>query len=474
MDHFECPFSYYARKTPGKIALIKGQKRWTYHQCHQILSTLCTHLSQAKIKEEDLVAIYPSPHPLFPLLLFALFRKKAIAIPISYYLPLKLVFQTLNEIHASHFIFPDAMNKKSLPLKQISLPFSSLLKPTLTRNASSSFLSKKAKGTYLFTSGTTSKPKIACHSLQNHFYSALGSNAKFPIGKEDRYFLSLPFYHVGGIAILFRTFLAGGALVLSDQKAFDSKMLIEEKITHLSFVPTQLHRLIFLTPDEELKKVASQLKGILIGGAPLSNCLWNLALSKKLPIYPSYGMSEMSSQIATSFDLSSSFFSLGHPLPYRELKVDEKGEILVRGKPLFLGYLNPDQKISLPLNQEGWFKTNDLGYYSTKKGLIFKGRKDRLFISGGENIYPEEIESLLLTHKNILTAHIEPLKDREFGMRPIAFIETKTPLEGQEIRNFLESFLPKYKIPIAFYPLKEKQSKTFKQDGVEYNSSIDL
>ena len=453
MDHFECPFSYYARKTPHKIALIKGQKKWTYFQCHQILGALSSHLDLIKIQQEDLVAIYPSLHPFLPLLFFALFRKKAIVIPISRYFPLNLLSKTLDEIHASYFIFPDSMKKTDLPLNQTSLPFSSLFKPTLEKKVSMVFLDKKAKATYLFTSGTTSKPKIVCHNLQNHFYSALGSNAKFSLEKEARYLLSLPLYHIGGIAILFRTFLAGSTLVLSDKKADTPHMLIKQKITHLSFVPTQLHRLILCTSDEELKKIANQLKGILIGGAPFTKHLWNQALSKKLPIYPSYGMSEMSSQIATSFDLCASFFSLGHPLPYRELKVEPTGEILVRGKTLFLGYLNSSQNITLPLNQKGWFQTNDLGSYSPKKGLLFKGRKDRLFISGGENIYPEEIESLLLMHEHISAAQIRPLKDDEFGMRPIAFIETNKPLEGKVIRDFLENFLPKYKIPIAFYPL---------------------
>lgn len=158
----------------------------------------------------------------------------------------------------------------------------------------------------------------------------------------------------------------------------------------------------------------------------------------------------MSSQIATHFITGP--FSLGHPLPYRELKVGKDGEILVRGKTLFKGYLKGDGTFDLPLDKEGYFETRDLGTYSPKTGLQVWGRKDRLFISGGENIHPEEIEKLLGNIEGIIRAEVVPTPDDEYGFRPKAYIESEKGYNDDELREYLSTFLPKFKVPVSFVP----------------------
>ncbi|MDJ0652231.1 MAG: AMP-binding protein [Simkaniaceae bacterium] len=430
MNVFECPFSFYARKTPKDIAIISKEEKWSYLDCETVIEGMVFSLKDCGIKAQDPIAILPNKEFPTPVIFFALFRLGAIACPINTYYPLETLSQSLDELGAPLLLYPDGI--KLPKIKQISLPFSKIFRKG--KLSGPNFLEKNQRATYLFTSGTTAKPKIACHTLGNHYYSALGSNAYLPIEKGNRYHLSLPLYHIAGLALLFRTFLAGATVALSEHV---------KDITHLSLVSTQLKRLLN-------EKTISPYKHILIGGAQIPFSLYQKALNRNINLYPTYGMTEMSSQIATQFDQA--FFSLGHPLPYRELQIGKGGEILVKGKVLFKGYLQGDGTFALPLNSEGYFATRDLGSYCAKTGLQVWGRKDRLFISGGENIHPEEIEKLLTNIEGIIRAEVRPIPDKEFGFRPTAYIESEKSYRDEELKDYLRSFLPKFKIPISFIP----------------------
>jgi len=279
----------------------------------------------------------------------------------------------------------------------------------------------KRLATYLYTSGSTAQPKIACHTLENHVMSALGSSSKIPLLPENCWGLTLPLFHVGGLAILFRCYLAKAHVLLSKNL---------ERATHLSLVPTQLYRLL------KEKTSLPHLQTILLGGAPLPSfeTPWNAL--------PTYGMTEMSSQVVTDHTVH----------PHAEMKIALDGEIWVRGKTLFAGYLQNDGSIICPLNQEGWFETKDLGEWRENRFHII-GRKDNLFISGGENIQPEEIEMAIRVHCDIQEAIVVPLADEEFGKRPAVFL--RYPEMLPTIQAKLLGILPKFKIPIRAFLLPE-------------------
>lgn len=274
-------------------------------------------------------------------------------------------------------------------------------------------------GAFLFTSGSTGHPKIAALSLGNLISSAVGSYKMIPLQPEDRWALTLPLYHVGGLGILFRSYLAKSFVLLSSNWKL---------ATHLSLVPTQLYRLL-KTPEE-----MPHLKTILLGGAPLPDLEtpWN--------VLPSYGMTEMSSQIVTAHQIH----------PYAEVKIAADQEIWVRGPILFQGYYKKGG-LKLPL-KNGWFQTKDLGRWDNG---LFKvlGRKDNLFISGGENIQPEEIEEVIRKVCGLSDVVIVPIPDEEFGARPAVFLKNRVPLH--ELQEVLKNHLPKYKIPIKSFEFPE-------------------
>jgi O-succinylbenzoic acid--CoA ligase len=144
---------------------------------------------------------------------------------------------------------------------------------------------------------------------------------------------------------------------------------------------------------------------------------------------------------------------LGKVLPNRELSISKDGEILVRGKTLFSGYDN-GYSLERPLTPSGWFASGDLGSFTPDGNLIYKGRKDNMFISGGENIYPEEIEKALSSFPGLLHSTVIPSPDLEFGHRPVAFIHLEHELIHKDsLKEHLLSKVPKFCVPIDFHPI---------------------
>ncbi|MBS0627536.1 MAG: AMP-binding protein, partial [Verrucomicrobia bacterium] len=294
----------------------------------------------------------------------------------------------------------------------------------------------------LFTSGSSGHPKLVCLHFSHFIESAQGSIPFLELeNNPGKWLLSVPLFHVSGLSILFRCLTTGSAILFPP---------LISLATHLSFVPTQLLRL--LNKPEKIPF----LRCLLLGGAPISDTLLQKALRHNLPIRTTYGLTETASSITMSHPSDSlSSLHLGKPLPGREVMIDDSNEILVRGKTLFSGYdLGSD--LVLPLTQKGWFATGDLGTLTPDGNLIYKGRKDNLFISGGENIHPEEIEKELNALPNIITSVVIPIDDPEFGQRPIAFLHTTKLPSLKNLQEALLSKLPKFCIPVQIHPFPEE------------------
>jgi len=435
MSDVLCPIAYGRLHYPKAHALATLERLWTFEELDQ-----ATHACMLKLREWKISHRYPLAflaknnwHTI--VLFFALFRLGIIACPLSPRLPPLQLTQILEEIKATLLT----------PFEIESAPFS-LQEATIQ---------SEQPATLLFTSGSTGKPKIACHSFQNYYYNAVGSNQISGLSLGDRWLLSLPLYHVGGLAILFRCFLSGATVVLPHPTL--SSSLKHQSISFLSLVPTQLFRLI-KEPPSFLEKCAKDIRCILLGGAPISAPILKQAADAGLKLCPTYGMTEMSSQITMNLQPTA---SCGKVLPFREIHTSSDGEILVRGKTLFLGYWDPQAGLQLPLNSEGWFFTSDYGEINSTGELYFKGRKDLLFISGGENIQPEEIEIALLTLPGILDAVVVPLEDEEFGARPVAFLQKQKDEDSSEkILEQLTNLLPRFKLPIYFFPMSDDSKES--------------
>lgn len=299
-----------------------------------------------------------------------------------------------------------------------------------------------APATIILSSGSTGTPKAIVHALQAHLANALGAASIIPLATGDRWLWSLPVHHVSGLSILIRCAVAGATIVQASNGISDRE-LERHRITHLSLVPTQLRRLM-----EQDAFPSPHLRAVLLGGSAVPPSLVNAARDRGVPVHTTYGMTEMASQIATSSCLDDSSTS-GRVLPLRELRIRD-GEICVRGETLCLGYWRRDRIVAVT-DAEGWFHTGDLGKLDSQRQLFVTGRRDNMFISGGENIYPEAIERAMLELDGVEQVIVVPRSDTEFGERPVAFLDSRFPLPPQwkdELRRRMRSF----ELPVDILP----------------------
>jgi o-succinylbenzoate---CoA ligase len=445
-----CPLR--ALASPGAPAILgDGGFPIVYGELDRRVASAAERLGRLGLGKGARVALYLPKSADYIVLLLALIRAGCVACPLSTRLPPRGVASLLSKaacraVISDLEILPGAPDTDELRPEALLGDELAPGGPSPGEPAEPLALGRPA--TVVFTSGSTGEPKAALHTLGNHYYSARGSNVNIPLRPRDRWLHSLPIYHVGGLSILFRCLLSGAAVALPGPEAALGEALAWSGATHVSLVPTQLARLL---REGGLDGVG--LEAILVGGGPMPVSLLEEAAERGLPVHASYGLTEMASQVTTTRRGASreELRTSGGPLRYREVELSATGEILVRGETLFAGYLDGDA-LELPLDANGWFHTKDLGELDADGRLRVSGRMDNLFISGGENVQPEEIEQALCRLVGIEEAVVVPVPDARFGQRPVAFVRTRgRSLEHDELVRELESHLERFKIPIRVY-----------------------
>lgn len=301
-------------------------------------------------------------------------------------------------------------------------------------------------GTIIFTSGSTGEPRAAVLSLGNHLASARRANDNIPLGPGDRWLLSLPMHHVAGFGLLFRCLAAGATVALPPEGATLERTLCDLGITHVSLVARQLAQLLEgggLPP----------LKAVLLGGSAIPPALIDGALARALPVHTSYGMTETATQITATRPRADrdELATSGYPLGPETVRVTAEGLIAVNGPSRFLGYWERGEVVA-PFDADGWFITSDLGTFDAAGRLMVLGRRDNMFIAGGENIQPEVIERALCALPGVIQAVVVPVAHPEFGATPVAFVEVVGVLGVEELREALGGVLPRFMVPRHYLP----------------------
>jgi O-succinylbenzoic acid--CoA ligase len=311
----------------------------------------------------------------------------------------------------------------------------------------------------LYTSGTSGQPKGVALSGANLLASADGSAALLGAEAEDRWLVCLPIFHIGGLSILLRSVLAGSTVVLHER--FDPEAverdLERERITGISLVANMLARVLEVR-DHEAKP--QHLACVLVGGGPVPVPLREAAAHAGFPVAPTYGLTEAASQVATRPPGLSDERGLV-PLPGTEIHIideagrvlgaEETGEICVRGDSVMAGYWQrPDA--TRDVLHDGWLHTGDVGAIDREGGLHVFDRRSDLIVSGGENIYPAEIEAVLLSHPAIAEAGVGGREDEIYGARPVAWLvcsENQAPT-AEALETFCRARLAAYKCPVDY------------------------
>ncbi|MDD3125145.1 MAG: AMP-binding protein [Candidatus Kapabacteria bacterium] len=314
----------------------------------------------------------------------------------------------------------------------------------------------------IFTSGSSGSSKAIVHGEGALIASANNQIKRLGITPDDRYLLALPLYHVGGLAVAYRSLLAGARLQIAEDFGHPYSDVEYFRPSHASFVGVQLQRLL----DEKVagSTAFDNFKGILLGGSAIRESLKCSALAQKLPCYYGYGSTETCSAICVA-DSSQPIDSSGLSFDDCEIVISAIGEILVKSPSLALGSIS-DGEFHPITDSDGYFHTHDCGTYSQTEGLRVIGRIDRMFVSGGENVYPEEIECALLAIPQVSQAAVIAVADAEFGHVAVAFIRQPTSnLPFDDIRKELRQTLPNYKIPKHFFDFPPKYHET----GIKVN-----
>ncbi len=288
----------------------------------------------------------------------------------------------------------------------------------------------------LFTSGTTGTPSLIVLTHGNFRASARASAANLGASPDQRWLLCLPLFHVGGLAMAHRCAEYGATLVV--ERSFDparTNALIDSgQVTHLSLVPTALDRVL------ELRRAPfpSSLEAVLIGGGPVPSALLNRARALGAPVLQTYGLTEACSQVATERLADADGFTAGPALPGLELRIVD-GQIEVRGPTV------------APQFGAGWLQTRDLGSLDAQGRLTVLARRTDLIVTGGENVYPAELERILSEHPAIREIAFGPRDDARWGQVPVAVVVWRsTPPDEPDLVAWCRSRLAGFKVPRAF------------------------
>ncbi|MHC5674111.1 2-succinylbenzoate--CoA ligase [Nostoc sp.] len=307
------------------------------------------------------------------------------------------------------------------------------------------------------TGGSSGQMKFVMHTWETLIASVKGFTEYFQL-KPVNSFCVLPLYHVSGLMQFMRSFTTGGKLAILPFKALETGQILNIKQSEffISLVPTQLQRLL---ENPELTEWLSQFNTVLLGGAPAWNELLEKARFHRIRLALTYGMTETASQIATlkPDDFLSGKISSGQILPHAKVTIcNQQGEILnsnqignitINAQSLALGYYPKTRE-----NQD-IFQVDDLGFLDDQGHLNIVGRSSDKIITGGENIYPAEIESAIQATQMVADICVIGIPDKHWGQALTAiYIPKQSDTSALKIQALLKDKLSKFKIPKYWIP----------------------
>jgi len=427
---YSCPVKFWAVKNPDQRAVLgkDDSENLTYGQLNESVDRAEKLLQSAS--DKFLIVQAWNSAPLI-VQLFAAWRANKLVVLLSPRTPSVTVRAIENQLEA---YFSSTESDE--------LAESSESSGSAETNGSRVEGSTPHRASAMLTSGSSGQPKLIVHSTHNHLNSAVACNQRLGIQGNDIWLWSLPAFHVGGLSILWRCFLAGAAVQFFSKGEKLSTALGMAAPTIISLVPTQLQELI-----SEGFRCPPDLRSVIVGGAPITPQLLQDAISLGYPIRTTYGLTETSSMVTLSepWMALSEPIHAGKPLDGVDLSISGEGRIHIQSDVVRMGEFVDGNYV--PATHS--FTTQDTGALSLEGHLVVGPRQDDVIISGGENISLGLIEATILRHPAILTCRVIAQPHVSYGFRPIAFVKwkrSKQP-EVQSLTHFLEQELDKIAVP---------------------------
>ncbi|KMJ57713.1 O-succinylbenzoic acid--CoA ligase [Bacillus sp. LL01] len=456
-----------AALTPERIALEMDDRKVTFAELYTNSVQIAEKLLELGVKKGDRISIFMGNSIELVELLFALKNIGALTVLHNLRLTSKeLSYQV--EDAGSRFIMVEDDKESFLSHvfdSERIIPFSRLASLNGRTIEVVEEFDFDATDTIMYTSGTTGFPKGVKQTYGNHFWSATGSALNLGLHENDCWLLAVPIFHISGYSILMRSVVYGMRVIIHKRFVAEAvhQDVMERNVTIVSVVSAMLNGML-----ESLgtNNYPPAFRCMLVGGGPVPKSMLEECQKKAIPVFQTYGMTETCSQIVTLSPDSAIFKlgSAGKPLFPCQLKIiqhgkeatpGETGEIVVKGPNVTPGYYNM-KEATINSIHDGWLYTGDLGYLDGEGFLFVVDRRSDLIISGGENVYPAEIEEVLVSHPYIKEAGVTSVQDERWGQVPVAFVvANKTGMKEKEVLAFLKERLAGYKVPKQLYIVED-------------------
>jgi fatty-acyl-CoA synthase len=451
-----------ARVTPAKLALVSIEtgERLTYGDLDVRAQSFAAALGSMGIAAGDRFGILAHNSVDFVALFFAAGKIDAIVVPLSTRATAHELEVILRDCGMKLLVYGDefAETARALPVASSrihDLPTSDH-QPLISRR-------HDPEATYclLYTSGTTGKPKGVMIPRRQLYWNGYNTAVDWDLRADDISPIYTPLYHAGGVAaFLIPIFCAGGTIVV--HRSFDVsavwKSIQEDRCTVVLGVPT-IWKMLMDAPEFATANL-DQVRWFISGGAPLPQFIIDSYQKRGVVFKQGYGMTEVGVNCFTMTveDSYNKPGSIGRPMMFTAVKVvdgdgtpvrtGEVGEMWIRGPHVSKGYWNNEDSTRAAYGEDGWFRTGDLARCDEDGFFYIAGRRKDMFISGGVNVYPAEIEAELVAHPLVVDAAVVPIADEKWGEVGVAFVVGR--ISADELTSYLTERIAKYKVPRRF------------------------
>jgi fatty-acyl-CoA synthase len=466
--------AWWARVTPGKLAIIDRTRdaRHTYAELDAGADRWARTLTALGVQPGDRVATLTGNRVETIELFFGALRVGAVLVPFNWRLAAPELAPVLADAAPVLVVAEGrfrALGEAAVALTSARTRWIDLDTdvPALMRSAMSGgrprhTVSPDDPAMLLYTSGSTGKPKGAILPHRQIFYNAVATTVGWGIGPADVAIVANPFFHTGGWHV-FSTPLwhRGGTVVLFDQFVATPFLdaIVEEGITLAFSVPTQI---AMLTQSPAWGRHLPSLRFLISGGAPCPQSLGDRVRAAGIRFREGYGLTECGPNCfaITDEEALRRPGAVGWPAPFLEMRVvegggqrdagdGEAGELLLRGPQMFAGYFNDPVRTAEAVDADGWLHTGDLASRDADGAYRICGRKKDMFISGGENVFPGEVEAALSECPGVAEAVVVGVPDEKWGEVGRAFVVPRDgeALAVEHVVAFARRRLAGYKVP---------------------------
>lgn len=465
------------RRDGHRTALTFGDTSWTFNEFLDRIDRFAGALRARGVAAGDRVAYLGFNHSAFFVTLFASAKLGAIFVPLNFRLSGPELEFIINDAGASVLV-AGREHVGVIDSVRATLCCKHYLAVDMAQAGWDDFDQALAAGTpvhaplkvspddtalIMYTSGTTGRPKGAMLTHGNIWWNNINCMLFIDVSGEDVHLTCAPVFHIGGLNVLtLATWMKAGHVVL--HKEFDPARVLRDitayRITTGFAVPAML-QFISMHPDFA-KADMSSLRLIAVGGAPVPEGLLKLYNSRNIPVHQGYGLTEtapMASFLMPEWSLSK-LGSAGKPPLLTEIRLIDgqgavvtapmaRGEICIKGPNIMKGYWNRPDATRDAIDEDGWFRSGDVGYLDNDGFLFICDRVKDMIITGGENVYPAEVESVLFEHPGIAEVAVVGMPDEKWGETVVAVVALKpeAKLTLEELQAFAEKKLARYKIP---------------------------